>query len=394
MKAPTLFLPATAMMLLLLFSCQSPPSPDARVKAALDSLKAEYAPDERLAVFRVECIHQGSIAVAKGEVDKPAAKDNALAAIRRIVRGEVLDSIKVLPDSQLGAKRFGIVAVSVGNVRTSPRHPGGMATQALMGMVVKLLKRQGEWYYVQLPDNYLGWLESDAMNVTTEAGVEAWKSAPKVIVTTYFTWVREQPGTSAQPVRDAVAGGLMKRVAQSGGWVSVELPDGAGGYIEKSGVEEFARWKSTRKLTAENIEKTAKSLYGVPYLWGGTSPKGMDCSGFTKMVYRLNGLELARDANQQAGGGEDVAPGEEFQNLKKGDLLFFGRKATAEKPENISHVGIYLQNREFIHTPGGSWVKFNSFDPASPHYSESLRRSFVRARRYIGTARVPEVAEK
>ena len=86
-----------------------------------------------------------------------------------------------------------------------------------------------------------------------------------------------------------------------------------------------------------------------------------------------------------------MKPGESFENLKKGDLIFFGRKGSADRTERISHVGIYLANREFIHSPGGSWANFNSFDPSATNYSESLKRSFVRARRYIGTTQVPEV---
>jgi cell wall-associated NlpC family hydrolase len=205
--------------------------------------------------------------------------------------------------------------------------------------------------------------------------------------------VREQPAASSLPIRDAVAGDLMKYTGTSGSWVAVELPDGKKGYIENSSVENFDRWKKTRKLTADNIEKTAKLFLGIPYLWGGTSTKGMDCSGFTKTVYRLNGLELSRDADQQADGGVEVKTGENFENLKKGDLLFFGRKGSAGKPEHISHVGIYLEKLEFIHTPGG-WVRFNSFDPKAANYSESQRRSFVRARRYIGISQIPEVATK
>ena len=260
-----------------------------------------------------------------------------------------------------------------------------------MGMAVRLLKKHGGWYYVQLPDEYLGWLEESSMKITNEKGIEAWKSAPKVIVTSYFTFVREHPTSTAQPVSDAVAGMLVKQLDAAGQWMAVELPDGRKGYIEKSCVDEYTHWRKTRKMTPEHIEATARSLIGIPYLWGGTSPKGMDCSGFTKTVFRLNGLELRRDANQQATEGDAVERGDDFQGLKKGDLLFFGRKATAEKPENISHVGIYLGKKEFIHTPGGAGVKINSFDPSAPHYNEFELRRFVRARRYIGQQTVPEV---
>lgn len=394
MKTRLCILLVVISLLPVIVASQPSRKPDSPVAAALDSLKARYAPDDRVAIFQVSCIQQGGVNIARGEVDNPAARNDALSAIRRILHSDVIDSIKVLPDPQFGDKQFGIVAVSVGNVRTSPRHPGGMATQAMMGMVARLFKQQGGWYYIQLPDRYMGWLESNAMKITNETGVEAWKAASKVIVTTYFTMVREEPNASAQPLRDAVAGNLMKQLGVKGSWVFVELPDGATGYIERSSVEEYASWKQSRHLTAENIEKTAKTFLGVPYLWGGTSPKGMDCSGFTKMVYRLNGLELSRDADQQAVGGDNIEPGEGFQNLKKGDLVFFGRRTSPERSERISHVGIYLGNREFIHTPGGSWVKFNSFDPAAPDFSEGLLKSFVRAQRYIGSSKIPEVPGK
>ena len=372
-------------------ACSQTQKTDTPIAVALDSLKAHYAQDRRVAVFDITFGQQGSVVIVRGEVDNPKAKEDALSMLHTMLGGQVIDSVKVLPDPQLGEKRYGIVAVSVGNVRSNPRNSAELATQALMGTVVKLLKKQGGYYFIQMPDHYMAWLEENAMKITNASGVEEWKAAPKVIATTYFTMVREQPNAGSRPVSDAVAGVLMKQTGASGRWVAVELPDGRKGYIEKSNVEEFGRWKKSRKLTAENIEKTATMFLGIPYLWGGTSPKGMDCSGFTKMVYRLNGLELSRDADQQALGGEEQKPGENFENLKKGDLLFFGRKGSAERPERISHVGVYLEKQEFIHTPGGSWVKFNSFDPSASNYSESLRKSFVRARRYIGPAQIPEV---
>jgi uncharacterized protein YgiM (DUF1202 family) len=361
---------------------------------ALDSLRARYVPDRRVAVFEITGDQQGSIAVARGDVDDQKAREDALSTLKKILGGQVIDSIRVLPDPQLGEMRFGIVAASVGNVRTNPRNAAELSTQVLMGTVVKLLKKQGGHYYIQMPDHYIGWLEANAMKVTNAAGIDEWNAARKVIVTTYFTMVREKPDRAAMPVSDAVAGVLMKQVRTSGSWVAVELPDGRKGYIENANVEDLKSWKKSRKLTAENIEKTARMFVGIPYLWGGTSPKGMDCSGFTKTVYRLNGLELYRDADQQAEAGEEVKPGDSFENLKKGDLLFFGRKGPADRSERISHVAIYLEKQEFIHTPGGSWVKFNSFDPAAPNYSESLRKSFIRARRYVGTTQIPEVPKK
>jgi cell wall-associated NlpC family hydrolase len=365
------------------------------LSAAIDSLKERYAPDRHMAVFDVTCIQQESGAIVRGEVDNPKAKEDVMALVRKTLGGQTIDSLKVLPDPQLGEKKFGIVRVSVGNVRSNPRNQAELSTQALMGTGAKLLKKQGGWCYIQLPDSYMGWLEESAMKVTDAAGHDAWMSASKVIVTSFFCVVREHPSTNSLPVSDAVAGMVFKKIGVSGKWASVELPDGRRAYIEKSSVEDYTTWKKSRKLTGENIEKTAKLFLGVPYLWGGTSPKGVDCSGFTKTVYRLNGMELRRDASEQAREGENVEAGEGFVNLKKGDLLFFGRKGMDERSERITHVGIYLEKKEFIQSSGGgASVTLNSFDPSAANFRGDLLRSFVRARRYIGTQPVPEVPKK
>jgi cell wall-associated NlpC family hydrolase len=258
-----------------------------------------------------------------------------------------------------------------------------------MGMVVKVLKKGSGYFYVQSHDQYLGWLDTYSIQLTDEAGRDAWASASKVVVTNFFGMVREQPNDESLPVCDAVAGNMFKGTKSSGAWTSVELADGRKGFLLSSFVENYESWKSTRQLTGENIEKAAKMFVGVPYLWGGTSPKGMDCSGFTKTVFRMNGLELNRDANQQAWMGTEVPTDPDFKNLRKGDLMFFGRKATLERGERISHVAIYLENKGFIHSSGR--VRFGSFDPTSPLYDEGNLKRLVRVRRVIPQSTSPEV---
>jgi cell wall-associated NlpC family hydrolase len=115
-------------------------------------------------------------------------------------------------------------------------------------------------------------------------------------------------------------------------------------------------------------------------MWGGTSIKAMDCSGFTKTAFYLNGVILERDASQQAKTGEDVDISEGFDNLQKGDLLFFGSKATQERGERITHVGIYMGNGEFIHS--ATSVRINSLIPDAYNYYEGSTR-LVRANRLI-----------
>lgn len=378
-------LPLVALVLLSSLAAPAPAAAqDDPCKAALAPLRARYAPDRRVAVFDVTCVRQGDQVVVRGDVDQANARRDVLAALEAARLGAIVDSMRVLPDPALAATPVGIVKVSVGNVRSNPAHSAELATQVMMGMVVKVLKQQGSWYYVQGPDQYLGWLEGAAMHLTGQAGAEAWRNAPKVIMTEYFGVVREQPSNASLPVSDAVPGVLFKSAGGRGKWLAVETPDGRRGYVERALVADYAKWTASRKLTAETVEQTAKRFIGVPYLWGGTSPKGMDCSGFTKTVFRLNGMELNRDANQQAQMGVEVSADSGMRQFSKGDLLFFGSKATSDRPERITHVAIYLQDRQFIHTPGGSGVRIDSFDPAAPNFNDGLLKSFVRARRVIG----------
>jgi len=115
---------------------------DETLRDALKSVKEKYAPDRRTAVFDVLLERKNTSLIVRGEVDNTVVKGEALNALRASFTGEMIDSILVLPDPRLGEKFFGIVILSVGNVRSKPGNAEELATQVLMGMVVKLLKKR------------------------------------------------------------------------------------------------------------------------------------------------------------------------------------------------------------------------------------------------------------
>jgi len=349
---------------------------------SLEAVRARFAPDRRLAVFDVRIDREQGKTVARGEVESVAARDAVLQALRVAGHPNLVDQIQVLPDPALGARTFGIVRVSVANVRGKPSHAAEMVTQTLLGWPVRILKEQSGWLLIHTdPDGYLGWIEDLQLTRVTADERREWEGMSRVIAISPYSVMREAPEAHADPVADLVIGAILRSTGTSGDWTNVLLPDGRHGFVRASEVQEYESWKASRAPIAASVEQTARQFMGVPYLWGGMSAKGFDCSGFAKTVFRLNGIELPRDTDQQAQVGTPVPLDAGLTQLRKGDLLFFGTAATADRAERISHVGIYLGNGEFIHESG--LVRLSSLLPTSSAYSESLRKRLLQVRRVL-----------
>lgn len=361
----------------------------ADVAQLADSLKRKFAPDSRVALFDVDYTLSGKNVMLRGVTTSTEGHKELLQGLEGLGY-RVMDCLQLLPDEEeLHGETRAVVNVSVCNLRTMPDFSAEMTTQALMGMPVRVLQRDG-WYRVQTPDNYIAWVHPVGIRLMTNKELAVWNRADKVIVTEHFGFVYSQPDRTSQPVSDVVAGNRLKLEGTRGGFYRVSYPDGRIGYLEKRMAMPEAKWREALKQDAASIIHTAYSLMGIPYLWAGTSSKGADCSGFMRTILFLHDIIIPRDASQQAYTGEHIDIASDFGNMQPGDLIFFGRKATSERKERVVHVGMYIGNKRFIHSQGD--VHVSSFDSEDPLYDEyNLGRLLFAARVLPYINRMPQL---
>lgn len=337
----------------------------------------QYAPDSRTGVFSIKAEKKSSKLYLTGETDNSNAHKILIERLQS-VGYEIADSIKILPGNI--QKPWAFVSVSVANMRKEPSHEAEMVTQAFMGTPLKILKEGNGWLLVQTPDKYLSWIEEDVIYQYTTEDFKKWQNASRVVVTGWFDFLRDSVANSV--VCDVTAGCILEYLSSAKDVVYVRTPDGRKGSLLKKNTVDFKSWKEEMKPQAEKILATAGSFLGTPYLWGGASIKGVDCSGFVRTVYFLNGCILSRDASQQALYGKEIeiTPGYSFNPA---DLVFFGRPAKNGKPARVTHVGLFLGNTEFIHSSG--LVRINSFDSTRANYSRYRTIGLLKVRRIIGS---------
>ncbi|WP_430814825.1 NlpC/P60 family protein [Carboxylicivirga sp. RSCT41] len=337
------------------------------VIAEVESVKKEWVPDSRVALFDVEVRFLPGQVLLVGETTVEDAKADLIQRIQEL-QISIIDSISVLP---IQKQKWGVTSLSVANLRDEPRHAAQLVSQIIMGTPVQILKSENGWSLIQAPDHYIAWVNNSSLKAMDDEAFSAWKSSERFIILE-DCWLLDENG---KRVSDLVKGSIVQ-VNNSADEVNVLLPDGRSGIVNPKQAILLSDWMSGIELDQEALVSQSVTFMGLPYLWGGTSSKAVDCSGFMKNIYFMNGYILARDASQQIKYGQKVDL--KIEALQVGDLLFFGN---AEKGR-VTHVAMYIGDTEYIHSSGQ--VKINSLDKSRENYSEYRTSSWLGAQRYIG----------
>lgn len=347
------------------------------VNDAIASVKKEYANDKRQIIYDVTPQYGPDSTVAiSGSISDAAVKAHLFDALEK--KGvRAADYVRLYPDTLWATPR-----ISVAMLRTGPAHAAEMATQAIMGQPLRVIEELDGWTRVQTPDGYLAYVTNGSLARKTDAEMQAWRKAPRVVVTNPYQ-TRAYTTATAKGLRDVVTDLLNGNILEltgakpRNGRTEIKLPDGRTGWVPSADITPIEKW-AAQNFDADVILDQAYSLEGNPYFWGGTSVKHVDCSGLAKVSYLANGIILMRDASQQALTGQRIEA-KDWRTCQPGDLLFFGNAKTGK----VTHVAIYDNNGNYVHSSGR--VKRNSVDPESPDYLTTPFLHAVRINGRIGT---------
>ncbi len=327
-----------------------------KVARAVDDIRRKWAPDNRLAVFEMSLLPQQLV----GATSSRDARD----ALRRLASEAGLsERVRLLPDDSV-VDAAAVVTAAIAPLLGEPQVSAPRVSEVLHGESLDVLERRDDWLRVKAPDGYIAWLHAGYVATGPADWAEDWRERATArslgadIVTSESR--RRLPTGARLALRRGV----------------VELADGQHGAVAAGAV----RREQELRVEARHLalpELAQKWFGGAPYLWGGRTEWGIDCSGLVQAVYAARGVQLPRDSDQQFGQGREVPMTNDGAEYEAGDLLFFTERG------RVSHVALWAGVGRIVHSAlsrGG--VGGDHLFGAEPRMVR-LRESLVGVRRYF-----------
>ncbi len=342
------------------------------VRALVEAIRDEYAPDPRTAVFEVEVLVNGDQLTLAGVTSEMEAGRELHRRVAGLTAWSmVVDAVQLLPEAPEDELVHAVVSAAAAPMMAGPRIQATQISQAVLGMRLVVLRRDRRWLQCRGPDGYIGWIHAGYVALTDETGARAWE-----LGTDGEPWL--SLGAEVLDEAGEIAARLpwgARVVRESDG--RVRLPDRRVGAVRGELVPLGARALAFPATGAAICQSAARWL-GAPYLWGGITMGGVDCSGLVQALFRMHGHPLPRDSDQQSRVGVEVDPGPDFTALRPGDLLFY-----AEEPGRCTHVTISTGGSGLVHSSLANGGVARNDMAGRRRYEAELRRMFLWARRMV-----------
>ena len=292
-----------------------------KIERAVDDIRRKWVPDGRLGVFEISLLPKGVAGITSSR--------DARDALRRLA-GEagLVEQIELIPNGVVAPAA--IVTAALAPLLAEPRVAAPRVSEGLHGEVLDVLERREEWLRVRAPDGYVAWINGGYVATGPTDWAEDWTA--RATARSLSADILTTDGRRRLPTGARLA--LRRGV--------VELADGQRGAVAAGNV----RREQELRVEARHLalpELAQKWYAGAPYLWGGRTEWGIDCSGLVQAVYGARGIALARDSDQQFVQGNEIAMSATGEGYEAGDLLFFAERG------RVSHVAMWAGAGRIVH---------------------------------------------
>ena len=341
------------------------------LRRIVEEIRREHAPDPRTAIFEVDVVSEHGRVILRGATSEPSAAEALQRGSSELGASQAAAfEVVRLPVDGAHARHHGIVRSATAPLLAGPLSAEGHLSQLVLGDRVMILRRRRKWYQCRVPDGYIGWIHRGYLAEMTEIETRAWELGT------------DSPLHVSLGARVLDAGGAPLVCLPWGARVglvgsNVLLPDGSRGILHGELVP-LEEMRVRFPLRGDAVVASALTWMGAPYIWGGITRSGVDCSGLVQSVFRTHGLEMPRDSDQQGREGTKVEKSGGMSNVLPGDLLFF-----AERGSRISHVAIAVGGSRIIHSSlSNGGVRTNDLLGDEP-FERELRSVLHSVRRVI-----------